>query len=145
MADIQKILHQIFLSPNDTDALRFTWRESPDEVISDYKKLVHLFGKVDSPCCANWALRKVPEMVDKSLKRVVANNFYMDDFLSSLSDKESLIRLSLSLILCLMAYGFRLTKWVSNSKVILENIPSSEISPKFKNLDFHSKPTEECK
>ena len=139
------MLHQIFVSPNDTDALRFLWRESPDKVISDYKKLVHIFGKVDSPCCVNWALRKVPEMVDKSLKRVVANNFYMDDFLSSLSDKESLIRLSLSLILCLKAYGFRLIKWVSNSKVILENIPSSEISPKFKNLDFHSKPIEECK
>ena len=49
--------------------------------------LVQVFGKVDLPCHANWALRKVPEMVDKSLKRVVANNFYMDDFLSSLSDE----------------------------------------------------------
>ena len=79
-------------------------------------------------CCANWALRKVPEMVDKSLKRVAANNFYMDYFLKCLSDEESLIRLSLSLILCLKTCGFRLTKWVSNSKVVLENISSSEFS-----------------
>ena len=51
--------------------------------------------KVDSLCCANWTLRNVPEIVGK---RVVTNNFYMDDFLSFLSDEESLIRLSLSLI-----------------------------------------------
>ena len=69
--------------------------------------LVHILGKVDSRC-VNWVLRKVPEMVDKSLKRVVASNFYM-------SDEESLIRLSLPLILCLKTCGFRLTKWVSNS------------------------------
>ena len=29
-------------------------------------------------------------MVDKSLKGVMANNFYMDDFVSSFSDEESL-------------------------------------------------------
>ena len=81
-------------------------------------------------------------MVDKSLKGLVDNNFYMDDFLSSLSDEESLIRLSLLLISCLKACGFRLTKWVSNLKVILENIPSSELSPKLINLDLNSQPIE---
>ena len=107
MADIEKMFHQIFVSPNDTNALRFLWRKSPDEIVSDYKMLVHIFGKVDLPCCVNWAL-KVLEMVDKSLKTVVANNFYMDDFLSSLYGEESLIGSSLLLILCLKTCGFRL-------------------------------------
>ena len=53
-----------------------------------------------------------------------------------------MIRLSLSLILCLKACRSRLTKWVSNSKVILENIPSSELSLKFINLDLNSQPIE---
>ena len=82
MADIQKMFHQVFVSSNDNDALRFLWSESRDEVVSDYNKFVYIFSKVDSPCCANWALRKVLEMVDRALKGVVANNFYMDDFLS---------------------------------------------------------------
>ena len=122
--------------------MRFLWSESRDEVVSDYKKFVYIFSTVDSPCCANWALTKFPEIVDKALKGVVANSFYMDDFLSTLSDEKSLIGLSLSLISCLKTCGFRLTKWVSNSKVVLENIPSSELSPKFINLDRNSQPIE---
>ena len=64
MADKEKMFHQIFVSPNDINALRLLWWKIPDEVVSDNKMLVHIFGKVDSPCCTNWALRKVPEMVE---------------------------------------------------------------------------------
>ena len=72
----------------------------------------------------------------------MANGFYMDDFLSSLSDEKSLIRLSLLLISCLKTCGFRLIKRVSSSKVVLENIPFSELSPKFTKLDLNSQPIE---
>ena len=106
MADIEKSSIKVFVSPNDTNDLRSLWRESPDEVVSDYKMLVHIFGKVDLPCRVNWALRNVPEMLEKLIKGIVANNFYMDEFLSSLSEEESLIRLSSSLIFCLKACGF---------------------------------------
>ena len=68
MADIEKMFHQNFVTP------------PPNTVASDYKMLVHVFGKVDSPCCANWALKKLHEIVGRSLKRVVTNNFYVDVF-----------------------------------------------------------------
>ena len=142
MEEIEKMFHQVFVSPNDLNALRFLWRESPDEVASDRKMLVHIFGKVDSPCCANCGLTKVPEMVDKSFKKVMTNNFYMDGFLSSLLNKESLVGLYFSLISCLKTFCFKLTKFVSNSKVILDNFASSELSTKFINLDLNSQPIE---
>ena len=72
------------------------------------------------------------------VKRVVANNSYMEDILSSFSDEEILIGLSLLLIPYLKTFGFRLTEWVSDSKVILENISYLELSPKFINLDLNS-------
>ena len=144
MEDIEKMFHQVFVSPIDLNASKFLWRESPDEVVSDHKMLAHIFGKVDSPCCANWRLTKVPEMVDKSFKKVMTNNFYMDGFLSSLFDKEGLVGLSFSLISCLKTFCFKLVKFVSNSKVILDNFSSSELSTKFinLNLDLNSKPIE---
>ena len=37
MTDIEKMYHQIFVSPNDADALGFVGRERPDKVIIDYK------------------------------------------------------------------------------------------------------------
>ena len=75
-------------------------------------------------------------MVDKSLKGVMANELFKFFFWW----RE--FRLSLLLISCLKTRGFSLTKWVSNSKVILENIPSSDLSPNFINLDLNSQPVE---
>ena len=57
IVDIEKMFHQIRANAKDTDALRFSWRADPQCNIEDYIMLVHVFGKVDSPCCANWALR----------------------------------------------------------------------------------------
>ena len=75
-ADVRECSIKFVFTPNDTNALRFSCSGSPDEVVSDYKLLVHIFGL---PYCANRTFRKVPEMVDKSLKDVVSNNFCMDD------------------------------------------------------------------
>ena len=52
MADIKKCsIKFLSASPNDTDALRFLWMKSRDEVFSNYKILVHIFVEVDSPYC----------------------------------------------------------------------------------------------
>ena len=32
------------------------WRANPHDDITDYLIMVHIFGKVDSPFCSNWAL-----------------------------------------------------------------------------------------
>ena len=49
---------QVQVLPANRDALRFLWRFSKNSPIDIYKMNVHLFGKTDSPCCSNWALRK---------------------------------------------------------------------------------------
>ena len=142
MADIKAMFHQVFVKPPDTDSLRFVWRDKPQDPISEYIMLVHVFGKVDSPCCVNWSLREVPKYSDQSLVDVVTKNFYMDDLLKSLSSEEALINLSFSLIKALSSCGFQLTKWVSNSDTILKALPTSELSPKIINLDRSSQPIE---
>ena len=70
--------------------------------------LVHMLGKVDSPCCANWALRKTSPKNLPDVKQGIERNFYMDDFLKSLSNTDELIELSKRVISTLLSHGFHL-------------------------------------
>ena len=94
IADIEKVLHQVRVRLKDTDALRFLWRANPQDDIKDYVVLVHIFGEVDSPCCANWALRKTKPKNLPDAKQVIERDFNMDDFLKSLFNVDELIELS---------------------------------------------------
>ena len=58
MGNIDKMFHQVRICESDIDALRFVWREKPEDELLDYAMLVHLFGKVDSPCIPNWSIKK---------------------------------------------------------------------------------------
>ena len=100
--------------------------------------LAYIFGKADSPCCANWALRKTSPKNLPDVKQAMERNFYMYDFLRSLSTVDELIELSKRVISTLLSHGFRLTKWVSNSCEMLNSLPKTEISPKLVCLDLHS-------
>lgn len=66
----------------------------------------HLFGKIDSPCCANFALKKrTVHNVDSNLSviKAIENDFYMDDFLKSHSSISYLTGTTKSVILPLTA------------------------------------------
>ena len=51
------MFHHVKVRDTDRDASYFIWRESPDQN-SDFQMSVHLFSKIDSPCCTNYALKK---------------------------------------------------------------------------------------
>ena len=57
MMDIEQMYHQIKVKESDQDASLFVWRNTPEEEIDDYKMTVHIFGKIDSPCIANWVIK----------------------------------------------------------------------------------------
>lgn len=63
-------------------------------------------------------------------------NFYVDDCLRSVATENKAIRLVHELTDLLKRGGFRLTKWISNSKSVLNAIPESERAAYVKNLDF---------
>ena len=129
--DIEQIFHQIRVFPKDGDALRFLWRENSNEVVSDYKMNVHLFGNNDSPCGANFALKKAgadkKDIIHPSVVTSTDQNFCMDDLLKSDNSEEHLTRNTKTVILVLKESGFRLTKFVSNNQDILNRLPETEI------------------
>ena len=83
VGDITDMFYQVKVPPQDSDSLRFLWKDNiksngaPDV----YKMDVHIFGAKDSPCCANYALRRVASDVVSSseiLKHAILNNFYVN-------------------------------------------------------------------
>jgi len=84
--------------------------QPPDE----YCIQVHLFGAASSPSCANYCLKQ--EAIDQTdefdleTTKSVRQNFYMDDYLKSVSSEEEATRLVSQIVLLLKNRGFRLTK-----------------------------------
>jgi len=57
--------------------------------------------------------------------RTVFNSFYVDDCLKSAATVEQAVMLVNELNLLLQKGGFKLTKWVSNSREVLSSIPEN--------------------
>lgn len=100
---------------------------------------VHLFGATSSPSCAAYALKrtasdnagKFPDKVVDTVYR----NFYVDDCLKSVATEEMASKLAAGLQSLMKIGGFRLTKWISNSRAVLNTIPESERAPTVISLD----------
>ena len=60
----------------------------------------------------------------------------MDDFLKSGECVKDLINIARQLLQLLFNKGFRLTKWISNSQIILDQLPSAELEIKNKLKDL---------
>ena len=72
----------------------------------------------------------------------VRRNFYMDDFLATKQSSDEAIGLAKDLTEILATGGFRLTKWMSNSREVLTAIPSSELACDIIHLDRNELPQE---
>ena len=133
IADIESMFHQVRVAPEDTDALRFLWSDrDPQKPPKEYKMLVHVFGAKSSPRCANRVLKETANddeaKYGKSVADVIRRNFYVDDLLKSTATVEQAIDLSLKLISLLQEGRFRLTKFLSNRREVLQAIPEKEKS-----------------
>ena len=143
VSDIEAMFYQVQVCPTDSNYLRFLWwsngnfNQEPEE----YQMRVHLFGGASSPSCASYALRKTVDdnslELDAATVKIVKENFYVDDCLRSVPSEDKAIRLVSELREMLSRGGFRLTKWISNSKAVNETISESERLPTAKVLDFN--------
>ena len=141
ISDIKQMYHQIKVAQNDQDTLRFVWRDKTDKKIVDHMMKVHILGKIDSPCIANWVIKRIASdqssQYENEIIETIKQNFYMDDYLDCFQSQEKA-----KVIKILSTGGFRLTKWLSNSKHILKTLPPAERSPKVANLDLNDIPIE---
>ena len=141
-ADIEAMFHQVYVDPQDRDALRFLWWPDGDlqKEPEEYHMVKHLFGATSSPSCANFCLQKTvstyQEEFDPDTIQTVMQNMYVDDLMKSVSSPETAIKLSTQLQELLMKGGFRLTKWLSNDQDVLVEVPEHERASSVVNLNI---------
>ena len=94
ICDIEGMFHQVQVTQEHRDLLRFLWWEDGDtrKTPQDYRMTVHLFGATSSPGCANFALKSTANDHESELGSAAAdfrrNDFYVDDGLKSVATAD---------------------------------------------------------
>ena len=133
MADVEAMFHQSRVPEDDSNFLRFIWWPGGDynQALTEHKMTMHLFGATSSPSCASFALRKCSEDQSGQFKaevvQTVLQNFYVDDCLKSVATDKAAISMCQDLMKICAYGGFRLNKWVSICRKVLDSIPKSEL------------------
>ena len=111
-----------------------------------YQIKVHFFDGKDSPCCANYALKKTgrdnfnhyyPLTIESVLK-----SFYMVDFLKSVPSKEQAKQLCQEMIEVMAADVFSLTKCKCNLADVLSSLPDDKHERSTNHLETDKKQVE---
>lgn len=145
VADIEAMFHQVKVSDDDCEALRFLWWPGGnlDKPVKEYCMKVHLFGATSSPSCAGYALRRTADDnaggFNEDTIHTILRNFYVDDLLKSVENVPRAIELSNQLRNVLSKGGFNLTKWLSNSSKVMESIPAGHRAEQVLNVNFDDK------
>jgi hypothetical protein len=141
-ADIKAMFHQVLVPRCDQNALRFLWwpRGELSCAPRDYCMTRHVFGLRSSPSCAAFALHQAAEDhghdFSSNSAKCVAENFYVDDFLLSVKTPELAIATGRDVQALIARGGFRLTKWMSSDKAVLEGFDIDDLAPPVRDLDL---------
>lgn len=131
-ADIEAMFHQVRVPDEQRRYLRFLWWPNGDTTSepTDLQMTAHPFGATSSPFCAAFALRRALEdnqdMLEENDLSEAKLSFYVDDCLYSSNSIQRITTFAKRLTASLKAGGFNLTKWSSNVKELLDDIPSAE-------------------
>jgi hypothetical protein len=127
-ADIQEMFNQVHIIDEDTFAQCFLWRKlDVNSAPKIYQMKAMLFGTKSSPFLAQFVKNKNAEIhqpLYPEAAKAIIENHYVDDYLGGAESIEKAAELIREVIHVHEKGGFRLTKFVANSKEVLAEIPS---------------------
>lgn len=129
VGDISKMFYQVKVPRHHADYMRFFWLNSDGKSV-EYRLLVHVFGAKSSPSVANYALKQCTNYTQctETVNSAVQCNFYVDDFLKSVSSEKECLSIISEVSKVLSQTGFTLTAFNSNSPEILKALPPESLS-----------------
>ena len=128
VGDVQKAFHQIEVSEEDRDCLRFLWMVDPKDVFSKVCELRFsrvIFGAGPSPFLLNATLQKHMEgyeQADPEFVRKVVRSLFVDDFVGRANNSSEAVVLRGKLAEVMPKGGFTLHKWKSNSEEVRKSL-----------------------
>ena len=132
--------HQVKVDVQHCNFLRFLWWDNP-ELKGDpieFRMTVHLFGATSSPGCANFALKTTADQYEETCGSEAADfvrkNFYVDDGLTSVQSVEQAGEFIKNTKSLCQKGSFRLHKFTSNSKEVMNSIPQEDPSDRHEGL-----------
>ena len=131
-ADIEKAFHQIIIEPKDRDALRFLWfsdinKDKPEIVRHQFCRLV--FGLTPSPAILTETIQHHLTrylLSEPHIVKQLAESFYVDDYTSGVYNEEEEFKLHQRAKEIMLAGGFNLQKWRTNSVLLQHRITEAE-------------------
>ena len=129
------MFHQVRVPEHDSSFLRFlSWNDGNlAKEVHEYQMLIHLFAAISSPASANFALRRTASdnkyCFPGDVINTVERNFYVDETAAITHVHELQALLSRG--------GFKLNKWISNSRRVIEASPAHERRAALKKLDLY--------
>lgn len=114
LAEVELTFHQVCVSSNDCDALRFLWQPNNDLNCEpeEYQMMVHQAVLTSVSC--------------QKFRKEAVDIVHINDCLKSVPSETEGIGLVSELHTLLSNGGFHLTKWISNSRKVIYCIPLSE-------------------
>ncbi|KAK3727738.1 hypothetical protein QZH41_005197 [Actinostola sp. cb2023] len=146
VCDIEGMFHQVRVNEEFRDLLRFLWWDQGDTTKEpeEFRMRVHLFGATSSPGCANLGLKTTADDNESELgvepAEFLRKNFYVDDGLKSVETSNEAISIIKSSREMCQKGGFRLHKFMSNTKEVIESVAVEDRAKGIKNIDLDKEP-----
>lgn len=129
VADIFRMYRQVLVDNRDSPFQRILWRESPEDDIEEYELVT--FGTTSAPYLAVRTLHQVTYDECQNIpeiSKIILNN-YMDDLMTGSDNVETCFNIYNALTGVLLKGAFRLQKWISNSRELLDKIRKDNKGP----------------
>lgn len=135
--DIKDMFLRIKVRPEDQHALRFLWRDNPDEDIKKYVMTSLIFGANCSPFIAqhvkNLNAQRYSNAMPEAVQAIVKNHF-MDDYIDCFDDADTAIKTMKQVSYIHQQGGFEIRNWTSNKMSVCHDMPTDTLSPAIVNF-----------